>query len=225
MTGEHKSTRPVTDVLLCVLLSFSPFLVWGCEQGPRPAIETDRIGTVPSEKTEAQLLAELDRKFENAQAHYELARLYHRSRQWDKAEYHYNVALGFEPGNKAAQAGLVKLFLDRGQTAKGEQYANSYLRQATINISELLRLGWEFEQVGLDDYALRAFRQAVDAAPDSPDANKQIGFYYLGKGDEELAKKYLTRSIQLNPRQPDVAGALGRLGVVVEAPKVSENAP
>jgi Tfp pilus assembly protein PilF len=117
------------------------------------------------------------------------------------------------------------MFLDRGQPAKAEQYANSYLRQATIAVKELLRLGWEFEQLNLDDYALRAFRQAIDAAPDSPQANKQIGFYYLGQGQEELAKQYLTRSIELNPRQPDVAGALGRLGVVVEAPKVSEEAP
>jgi tetratricopeptide (TPR) repeat protein len=200
-------------------------VIWGCEAGPRPATQVDRLGTLPSERTEAQLLAELDRKFENPQIHYELARLYHRSQQWNKAEYHYNVALGFEPSNKGAQAGLVKMFLDRGETAKGEQYANSYLRQATIAVTELLRLGWEFEQLGLDDYALRAFRQAIDAAPDSPAANKQIGFYYLGKGENELAKKYLMRSIELNPRQPDVAGALGRLGVVVEAPKVSEDAP
>jgi hypothetical protein len=27
------------------------------------------------------------------------------------------------------------------------------------------------------------------------------------------------RSFELNPRQPDVAGALGRLGVVVESPQ------
>ena len=143
------------------------------------------MATVPSDKTEAQLLAELDEKFENPRAHYELARLYHRSQQWSKAEYHYNVALGFQPANRAAQAGLVKMFIDRGETAKGEQYANSYLRQAAGFLNETLRLAWEFEQLGLDDYALRGFRQALDTAPDSSEANRQIGFYYLGKGDTD----------------------------------------
>jgi tetratricopeptide (TPR) repeat protein len=173
---------------------------------------------VPSDKTEAQLLAELDKKFENPQAHYDLARLYHKSQNWNKAEYHYNVALGFQPANRAAQAGLVKMNIDRGQTAQAEQLANSYIRQAAAAVGETLRLGWEFEQVGLDAYALRCFRQALDIAPDSPEANRQMGFYYLGKGDQAQAKQYLMRSFELNPRQPDVAGALGKLGVVVQAP-------
>ncbi len=164
------------------------------------------------------MLAELDKKFENPQAHYELARLYHRSQNWNKAEYRYNVALGFQPGNKAAQAGLVKMYIDSGETAKAEQFANRYIGQSSGAISETLRLGWEFEQLGLDVYALRCYRQALGAAPDSYEANRQIGYYYLTKGDNAQAKQYLMRSFELNPRQPDVAGALGRLGIVVEAP-------
>jgi Tfp pilus assembly protein PilF len=208
--------------LLFVLLGFALLGFGGCngegglngDAGPRP--------TISSEKTEAELLAELDRKFENPQAHYELARLYHRSQNWIKADYHYNQALSFDPANRGAQAGLVKMFIDRGETAKAEQFANSYLRQAAISVDETLRLAWEFDKVGLDDYALRGFRQALDAAPDSFEANKQMGFYYLGKGDNAKAKQYLMRSFELNPRQPDVAGALGRLGVVVELPKLPE---
>jgi tetratricopeptide (TPR) repeat protein len=70
----------------------------------------------------------------------------------------------------------------------------------------------------MDDYALRCFRQALDADQNSFEANKQIGFYYRDKGDTAKAKQYLLRSFELNPRQPDVAGALGKLGVVVELP-------
>ena len=65
---------------------------------------------------------------------------------------------------------------------------------------------------------MRCYRQALDAAPDSYEANRQIGYYYLSKGDNTQAKQYLMRSFELNPRQPDVAGALGRLGIVVQAP-------
>lgn len=226
MTVRHKGTKLAAGSLaLCVLLGSALFALWGCEGGDvRPVPPVDQQGSAVS-RTETELLAELDRKFENPQAHYELARLYHRSQNWQKAEYHYNVALGFDPAYKAAQAGMVKMFFDRGEPAKAEQYASSYLRQAAVSVTETLRLAQEFEQVGLEDYALRGYRQAIDAAPDSAEANKQIGFYYLRRGDEAQAKQYLTRSFELNPRQPDVAGALGRLGVVVEAPKVYEDAP
>jgi tetratricopeptide (TPR) repeat protein len=201
-----------------VLLGIALFALWGCGEGARTGPAIDTIPTVPSDRTEAQLQAELEKKFENPQVHYDLARLYHKSQNWNKAEYHYKVALGFQPANKAAQAGWVKMYIDRGQTAQAEQLASAYIRQAGTAVSETLRLGWEFEQLGLDAYALRCFRQALEAAPDSYEANRQIGFYYLGKGDNTLAKQYLLRSFQLNPRQPDVAGALGKLGVVVQAP-------
>lgn len=164
------------------------------------------------------MLSELNRNFENPQVHYELARLHHKSQNWEKADYYYNLSLEFDPAFKPAQAGWVKMFVDRGDPSKAEQFASGYLRQAAISVTETLRLADAFEQVGLDEYALRALKQAIDAAPDSAEANKQIGMYYLRRGDATTAKPYLVRSFQLNSRQPDVAGELGRLGVVVEAP-------
>ncbi len=219
MTGRQRSTKSVVRTsLLYVLMGVALFAVWGCDQGPRPA-RTGSIAPVSSsDKTEAMLLSQLDAKYENPQAHYELARLYHKSQNWLKADFHYNQAISFDPAYRAAQAGWIKMFIDRGETAKAEQYANSYMRQAASTVGEMLRLGWAFEGVGLDAYALRCYRQALDAAPDSPEANRQIGFYYLNKGDQAQAKQYLMRSFELNPRQPEVAGALGRLGVVVQTP-------
>jgi tetratricopeptide (TPR) repeat protein len=211
--------NPMPWVLLLSVL----IVLGGCAGTNAPAPPVDRTAAAaPADATEAQLLAQVNTKFENPQAHYELARLYHKSQNWTKAEYEYHTALSFEPQNKAAQAGLVKLFVDRGEKAKAEQYANAYIRQSDIAVAETLRLGWEFEQLGLSDYALRAYRQAVTAAPDSADANKQLGLYYLHHGDNANAKDYLKRSFDLNPRQPDVAGELGRLGVVVETPGIPE---
>lgn len=225
MTGRHKSPIGLVKiaVLTCVLLGCMLFAAAGCEEGIARKTAVDPTGNVPSEKTEAQLLQEINEKFQNPRAHYELARLYQKSQQWTKAEYHYNVALGFDPAYRAAQAGLVKTFVEQGQTAKAEQYANSYLRQAASNSErEVLRLAWEFEKVDLDDYAARCFRRALEMAPNSYEANKQTGFFYLSQGDDANARKYLERSFELNPRQPDVAGALGRLGVVVETPQAPE---
>ncbi len=228
MTGGHRGARPTAGkLLLPVLLCLVLLSLWGCseEMAARPAPAPSRAAAVAGDPTEAALLAELDRKFENPQAHYELARLYHKSQNWTKAEYEYNLALSFEPANKAAQAGLVKMYIDRGDPAKAEQFANSYLRQAATMVNESLRLAAEFEKVGLGDYAYRGLQQALEAGPDSYEANKQMGFYYLGKGDNVKAKQYLVRSFELYPRQPDVAGALGKLGVVVEWPKEDQVPP
>jgi tetratricopeptide (TPR) repeat protein len=221
MAGRQRGTRSIAaGIALQVLLISVWLILWGCEPTPQRVASTGPIGTAPADENEARLRAELDKKFENPQAHYELARLYHKSQNWNKAEYHYNVALGFEPGNKAAQAGLVKMYLDRGETAKGEQFANSYLRQAAGSATETLRLASEFQKLGLDEYAFRGLQQALAAEPNSYEANRDMGLYYLGKNDSAKAKQYLVRSFELNPRQPDVAGALGRLGVVVELPQV-----
>jgi tetratricopeptide (TPR) repeat protein len=206
------------NILLHVLVGLALFAVWGCDGGAQPRRRVDGTMTGPSDKTEAMLLSELDRRYENPQAHYELARLYHRSQNWLKADFHYNQAISFNPANRPAQAGQIKMFIDRGEAAKAEQYANGYIRQSAGAVIEMIRLGWEFEQLGLDAYALRCYRHALEAAPDSHEANRQMGYYYLNKGDSDQAKRYLMRSFELNPRQPDVAGALGRLGVVVQAP-------
>ncbi len=208
----------VRSILLRVLVPIVLFAVWGCEQQSKSGSGTTLPPTVTTDQNEARLLGELDAKYENPQAHYELARLYHKTQNWLKADFHYQRAISFDPAFRAAQAGQIKMYVDRGETAKAEQFANGYIRDTVGSITEMLRLGWEFEQIGLDTYALRCYRQALDAAPDSPEANRQIGFYYVTKGDQAQAKQYLMRSFELNPRQPDVAGALGRLGVVVQAP-------
>jgi len=221
MTGRRKSMKPlaVLRLVLFLLVMVASVFAPGCNSGLSSSPPVDSVGNVPSEKTETQLLTEVERKFENPAAHYELGVFYHRSQQWLKAEYHYDQALAFDPALRAAQAGKVKMYTDRGDTAKAEQFAGSYMRQAGRDANESLRLAWEFEKLGLNAYAMRCFRTALSAAPNSPEVNKQMGFYYLGKGDNANAKQYLQRSFELNPRQPDVAGALGRLGVVVESPE------
>jgi len=220
MGGRRNKRFAVATLPLILFLMCSLPWVPGCSESASQRSYVDPTGAVPSEKTELDLLAEIEKKFENPPAHYELARLYHRAKQWRKAEYHYDIALTFDAAHRAAQAGLVKMYIEMGETAKAENFANSYIRQAGVSdVNELLRLAWEFEKLSLDDYAMRCFRQALSAAPDSAEVNKQMGFYYLGKGDSGSAKQYLQRSFQLNPNQADVAGALGRLGVVVQSPQ------
>ena len=127
----------------------------------------------------AELLKELDKKWENPPAHYEMGQLYHAAGDWSKAEYYYNIALGFNPAYRDVQAAMVKLQFDKGDKSKAEWVANSYMTQVVSMPEQLLALGAAFEKQGLDDYALKCYQEALKTAPDSSAVNRQLGYYYL----------------------------------------------
>jgi len=201
-------------LLNCALL----LALVGCENPEMKAAEAERARKLPADVRKANIQNSLNQKFENPVAHYELARIYHAEGNWAKAEYHYNIALSFDPANADAQVATVKLFLDSGDTAKAKNYANTRVNDAGNSDIQSLRLAMAFEKQQLDEYALTCYQQALTLSPDSARINKQMAYYYLGKGDKEQAKEYLVRSFQLDPTQPEVAGELGKLGVEVKIP-------
>ena len=71
-----------------------------------------------------------------------------------KAEYHYNVALSFDPAHVQAQAAMVKLFLSSGSPAKGKTYADLYVHRVSSSPIQTLRLAKAFQAEQLDEYAL-----------------------------------------------------------------------
>ena len=204
-----------------ILILFCAFLLVliGCESQQTKNARAEKMRKLPAEARKVSLQESLESKFENPEAHFELAQLYHAEGLWAKAEYHYNIALNFDPANAEAQAAMVKLFIDSGDTAKSKNYADIYVNMVRSSEVQSLRLAMAFQKEQLDAYALTCFQQALDLAPSSARVNKQMGYYYLSKNDNDRAKEYLVRSFQLDPRQPEVAGELGRLGVEVRIPR------
>lgn len=202
------------------------FIFGGCvEQAKFPRLgsskKADVVGEIPVEQRKAGLLKQLDQKFENPEAHYQLGQLYHSEGLWSQAEYHYNIAIGFKPDHREAQAALVKVMLDSGNKAKASHYADIFMKQVAGSATESLKLAMAFQKQQLDEQALVCYRQALHLAPTSARIHRQMGYYYLSKGDRERAKEYLSRSFDLNPNQPEVAGELGRLGVEVKRPRTT----
>jgi tetratricopeptide (TPR) repeat protein len=200
-------------LLICILL-----LPSGCGGKAK----SKEIGRTEAEKKKAKLLKQINRKYEDAEAHFKLGKLYQADGLWAKAEDQYGIALNFDPVHREAQAARVKVLIGGGDAAKAKLLAEEYIKQAFISAAASLQLALAFQEQGLDDYALKCYQQALYLAPESARVNKQIGFYYLGKGNKGLARGYLSRSFQLNPNQPDVAGELGRLGVAVKIPRKTE---
>jgi len=198
--------------LVCVLF-FGGCDSWG------GGWEATEVAMTPEEEKKAELLKSIDRRFDNPEAHYELGRLYQADGLWTQAENCFNTALRFNPGHRPAQAAMVKVLLDSGNTARGELYADIYMNQVGSSAAGSLGLGLAFQKQHLDEYALSCYRQAQHLAPNSAKIQRQIGYYYLSKNDKVRAREYLMRSFELDRGQPEVAGELGRLGVVVEIPR------
>lgn len=193
----------------------------GCNEKQKTATGekiSDKELTGEADKQKATLQKELDKKYENPKAHYELGKLYHSQGLWDKAEWEYNKALGFDPMHHDAQASIVKLLIDKGDTARSEVIADMYMSQTSVSAKHSLLLGRAFQDRGLDEYALACYQQAHNLAPNSVAINRQLGYYYLLKRDNANAEMYLRRTFELDPSQAEVAGELGRLGIQIQLP-------
>lgn len=229
-SGEVKMSKAhnFQPYILCIALFSCTLLLLGCFGSQKsskiesPPKADKKAGKLPVEQKKTKLLKSLDRKFENPDAHYELGRMYQADGLWAQAEYRYNVALGFEPSHREAQAALVKVMADSGDQGKANNYSEFFTNQTAGSAAESLKLAEAFKKQELDEQALACYQQALRLAPNSSKINRQIGYYYLSKGQQERARDYLSRSFDLNPKQPEVAGELGRLGVEVRIPRKTE---
>ncbi|MDD5326631.1 MAG: hypothetical protein PHY02_02320 [Phycisphaerae bacterium] len=210
-TGTWRFIGPT--FLICILL------LGGCGGKHKAPKE---IGKTPAEKKKTEMLKRIENKYEDAEAHYKLGRLYQADGLWSQAESQYSIALSFDPAHRQAQAARVKVLISSGDTAKAKLMAEEYIERAAVSAAASLQLALAFQEQGVDDYALKGYQQALHMAPNSAKINKQIGYYYLSKGERDLAREYLSRSFQLNHNQPEVSGELGRLGVAVRIPRKVE---
>ncbi|AQT67314.1 lipoprotein NlpI [Anaerohalosphaera lusitana] len=201
------------------LILTAVFLVAGCDMFGGAQKDKEEPVVISSEQRKTELLEKIEKDYDNAELHYELGKIYQADGLWQKAETQFSRAIGFDPVHRKAEAALVKTLTLAGEEDRAAPLAKNYLSQAQYSPEASLRLGRAFQQEGLNDYAITAYKQALDLAPNSAGLNKQIGYYYLAQGDKVRAEEYLRRSFQLNPNQPEVAGELGRMGVIVQVPK------
>jgi tetratricopeptide (TPR) repeat protein len=212
--------------ILGLCLFVCAFLLGGCnvfnQNKTAKAPRVDPHKDTPAQAKRAKLLKQLDRKFENADTHFQLGELYQADGLWREAEYHYRTALSFDPVHWPAQAGLVKVLLKSGETAKAKLSAEIYMNQVSASADRSVQLGLAFQQQDLGEYALACYQQALHLEPNTAGIHRQIGYYYLGRNDKAHAKEYLVRSFQIDPYQADVAAELGRMGVRIEVPRKAQ---
>ena len=206
-----------TDHRMAGLTCFCLFLglLAGCNQ-PMPLVSTTNMSVVPDK--ESYLQQRLESDFANADLHCELGRHYQSEGLWGQAGYHIRTALGLDPAHRQSQAANIKSHVATGDEAAADRLCAKYQRQLLASPVEMVKFAKALGDEGLDAFALRSFDQAVLLAPQSAEAHRQLGYFYLVRRDLEQAKAYFTKSFGYDPAQADVAGELGKMGVVVEAP-------
>ena len=204
---------------ITVLVLMMVVLFCGCSKGSSGKKLDKEIELTGTSRQKADLQRAIDKKFENTEAHYELARLYSSDGMFDKAEWHFNIVTGFDPVHHRAQAGMVKMLAASGRAERSRITAEMYMNQARVSAKSSYLLGQAFQKELMDEYAMACYQQALALAPDSAAINKQIGLYYLSKNDKVRAEEYFRRSFQIDPYQVDISGQLGRMGVEVAVPR------
>jgi tetratricopeptide (TPR) repeat protein len=201
-------------IISCLALMLLP---GGCSwfQGKDP----DRVNPDILNPEKERLLREIDRKFDNAEAHYQLGKIYQGEGLLERSDWEFTLALQFDPVMYKAQAAKVRTYRDLRQADRSKLAAELYISQTAASAESSTMLGRGFQVEGLDEYALACYQQALARAPNSAALHKQIGFYYMGKNDWARAEEYLRKSIQIDPYQPEVAEQLGRMGVVIQVPQ------
>jgi len=205
---------------IAILILVVTALTGGCRRSAEKAISD--IPITGAEQQKARYLKLIESHYENPKAHYELGKLYQADGMWTKAEFEYHVALGYNPVFWQAEAAIIKTLIESGKLDRAKVAAENAMNRAAVSAASSLRLGKAFQAELLDEYAVACYQQALALAPNSAALHKQIGYYYLSKGDIVRAEENLRRSFQIDPYQAEVAGELGRLGVVVQIPRKTE---
>jgi Tfp pilus assembly protein PilF len=190
-----------------------------CVIGCSGSGDLNRVNPETLNPEKERLQREIDRKFDNAEAHYQLGKIYQGEGLLQRADWEFTLALQFDPIMYKAQAAKVRVYQMMRQLDKSKLAAELYINQSTASAESSAMLGRGFQQEGLEEYALTCYQQALAKAPNSAALHKQIGLYYLGKNDLARAEEYLRQSIQIDPYQPEVAEQLGRMGVVIQVPQ------
>jgi len=241
MAGKSKLENKKSKIKILKLRTFAPWtfapyallalfvcalLFTGCtETTESDTIRTTRKTRITSptgQERKKELLRAIERRFENPDAHFELGQMYQAEGLLVAAEYHYNIALQFDPVHRDSQAAMVKMMAESGDTEKARLQADEYMRQVSTSSTGSRKLAMAFQKQGLDEYVLACYQQAIRIEPNSAENYKQIGYYYLSKDDKVRARDFLSRSFEIQPNQADVALTLGQLGVEIKIPQKVE---
>ena len=162
----------------------------------------------------------------NDEVRAQLATLYVRAGQPDKAETLLSARLKDDSTDYPAAQMLASLYLQSKDYDSAISQYNELLQSRPTDPTALNNLAWLYQQKGDLTKARELAERAAAAAPNAPQIDDTLGWILLAQGDAAKAMTYLTAANASAPADPSVAYhlavALQRAGHSADAQTVLE---
>ncbi len=144
-----------------------------------------------------------DRKLDSERLKFQLATIYERQKDFDRAESLFKEILKENPKNAVALNYIGYMLADRGvRLDEAVQYVKEALEIDPNNGAYLDSLGWAFYKLNELDKAEKYLLQAVDLVRNDPVIHDHLGDLYYKTGNYEKARDFWTKSVS-NGTEPE----------------------
>ncbi|PWT72728.1 MAG: pilus assembly protein PilF, partial [Proteobacteria bacterium] len=137
---------------------------------------------------------------QEAQAHFNLGRLFFRRQRYDEAESRYRHAIALDPRNAGAHTNLGIVLSRRHQYDEAERCYRTALAIDGDNSAAHCNLGVLLARRGHDAAAESCYRHAIASDPRNYEAQSNLGALLARHGVLDEAEQRLCQAIALEPR-------------------------
>ncbi|HYK91701.1 MAG TPA: tetratricopeptide repeat protein, partial [Acidobacteriota bacterium] len=137
-----------------------------------------------------------DKKLDSERLKFQLATIYERQKDFDRAEEMFKEILKDNPKNAVALNYIGYMLADRGiRLQEAIQYVQEALEIDPNNGAYLDSLGWAFYKLNELDKAEKYLLQAVDLVKNDPVIHDHLGDLYYKTGDYQKARDFWSKSV------------------------------
>ena len=144
------------------------------------------------------LLVQLDSA--DIDAHFHLALIFARRKQWDDAEHHFGKAISLNPRAYWVYQGYAHVKLQSGLVAEAEHLLKKSEQIKEYHSPTLVDLGRIRERQAEDEQAEEYYRKAITADSDNAFAYSAYAKFLLSQGRFEEGLEMATAATEINPR-------------------------
>ncbi|MBM4073453.1 MAG: tetratricopeptide repeat protein [Planctomycetes bacterium] len=142
---------------------------------------------------------------------YNIGQCYERQGEWPKAESFYRKCLEQEPEHEDVRFALAQVLDRTGRRDEAARLANDWLVSHSHKAAPYALDGWRLRQDRAFPQARGRLMQALAIDPHCSRALVELGILYEQLGEPERSLILYQRSLEYNPRQPDVIDRLNEL--------------
>jgi tetratricopeptide (TPR) repeat protein len=139
-----------------------------------------------------------DRQLDSERVKFQLATVFERQKDFDKAEVLFKEVLKANPKNATALNYIGYMLADRGvRLQEAVKYVEEALALDPNNGAYLDSLGWAFYKLNELDKAEQYLLRAVELVKNDPVIHDHLGDVYFKGGNYEKAVQYWTKSVEV----------------------------